>query len=373
MGETTVDTSKFRVGLGTHLLSGAMTSAPRFWDRLGQLESLVLSEQLDDIQIQNPVYVTGLARSGTTIALEVLASHSEVSTHRYCDFPALFTPYWWGKANENSKTVISERAHGDGLMVTNQSPEAMEEVLWMAHFNNLHDPQHPSILDQNDANFEFERTYRQHIKKLILLRGGPRYVAKGNYNISRLKYILSIFPDAKFVIPIRHPISHIASLQKQHRLFCAGQKDHPRSIAHLRRVGHFEFGLDRRPINLGDNKQVNEILDHWCREDEISGWSKYWSSLYGWLHRYLEESPDLKESVMVIRYEDLCCRTNETLQKVLRFTNLMDEPLVQTWSEKIKAPGYYDVQLTADELAKIHDNCIDVAKLYGYRAEGDFR
>jgi hypothetical protein len=41
--------------------------------------------------------------------------------------------------------------------------------------------------------------------KVVLLRGGARYVSKGNYNAARIAYLARLFADAKFVVPIREP------------------------------------------------------------------------------------------------------------------------------------------------------------------------
>ncbi|WP_256206685.1 sulfotransferase [Pseudomonas sp. BAY1663] len=69
----------------------------------------------------------------------------------------------------------------------------------------------------------------------------------------RLGYLQRLYPDARFVLAIRDPVWHIASLIKQQRLFVAGERAEPRALEHMRRVGHYEFGLDRRPINVGDD------------------------------------------------------------------------------------------------------------------------
>ena len=363
---STIDTSKFKIGLGRHLLDGAMTGVPAFWRLLGQLESMVLSEQLEDIEISEPVYVTGLARSGTTILLEILASHQDVVTHRYSDFPGLFTPYWWGRANGHTDSALQERAHGDGLLVNQQSPEAMEEILWMAHFDHLHDIEKSSVLDANSNNPAFEKEYREHIQKLLLLRSGHRYVAKGNYNIARLEYILKLFPDAKFIIPVRHPVGHVASLIKQHDLFCAGQQAHPRSLAHLQRVGHFEFGLDRRAINFGDQHTVDQIESHWQQSESVPGWAMYWAMVYGWISQQVECSPHIKDRVKFVKFEELCGQSEATLSSVLKFSNLFDEQLVDNWNDRLQAPSYYHPQFTTDDLTLIQSRCFEVAKTLGY-------
>src|SRR3546814_18222232 len=90
------------------------------------------------------------------------------------------------------------------------------------------------------------------MRKLLWVRRRPRYLAKANYNGTRMEYLLKLFPDARFVLPLRDPAAHIASLMKQQRLFCEGERRHPAALEHMRRIGHFEFGIDRRPIHVGD-------------------------------------------------------------------------------------------------------------------------
>src|SRR4029077_17446890 len=95
----------------------------------------------------------------------------------------------------------AQRTHRDGIFVTPESPEAMEEVLWMAFFPQIHKPEACNVLDRNTSNPSFEQFYRDHLRKLLLVRGGKRYVSKANYNVTRLEYLHRLFPDARFVIP----------------------------------------------------------------------------------------------------------------------------------------------------------------------------
>src|SRR3546814_8036686 len=105
--------------------------------------------------------------------------------------------------------------------------------------SDLHDARRWDFLDADTRNPAFERFFRDHIRKLLWLRGGTRSLSKANYNLTRLEYLLHLFPDARIVIPIRDPIWHIASLLKQHRLFYRGQQEDARELRHLHRVGHF--------------------------------------------------------------------------------------------------------------------------------------
>lgn len=153
----------------------------------------------------------------------------------------------------------------------------------MAFFPRLHDPRVNAVLDAHTANAEFEAFYRDHLRKLLLVRGGQRYLSKCNYNVTRLEYLLRLFADARFVIPVRDPVWQIASLMKQHALFCEGTQRNPRALSHLRRISHYEFGQDRRPINAADDEAVQEIIELWARGAEVEGWACYWKHIHAYL------------------------------------------------------------------------------------------
>ncbi len=362
----------FEVSLGSHLMSGAVHHARPIWKWLGNVETWMMRNQLGAIQITKPIYVSGLARSGTSILIEILASHPQVATHQYRDFPFLFIPYWWRQTLERSappEIPASERAHGDRLMVTPNSPEAMEEVLWMAYFHPGHYPHISSVLDTSSSNPKFERFYREHIRKLLLITHKSRYAAKGNYNLTRLEYLLKLFPDARFVLPVRQPKDHIASLMKQHKLFIAAAEKYPRSIKHLDRVGHFEFGAHRRCINADFKPGVAESIEKlWRDGDEVRGWARYWASLYEWVADRLEANPALRQATLVQRYEDLCDQPHKTLGKILAHCELIDEndALINRWAPTIARPTYYKAQFTPQEENAISDETRDIAVRLGY-------
>ena len=347
----------FQVSGFDHFVGGLIANHPRFWIGLGNLETKALADEIAPVAIEAPVYVTGLARAGTTIALEILAAHPDVATHLYRDFPPVFTPYWWNWFVEKSRKappVARERAHKDGIMITADSPEAREEVIWMAFFDALHDPAQSNVLDGDTDNPAFAAFYRDHIRKLLAARGGKRYLSKGNYNITRIGYLLKLFPDARFVIPVRDPVWHVASLMKQHRLFCEGERGNGRALDYMRRVGHFEFGLDLRPINCGDGGAVREIQALWEAGEEVRGWARYWAMIYGHVAAALDKDPALREAAMVLRYEDLCDRPEETMRRMMEHSGLeVDEAVLARFAGRLKPPGYYKPGFSGCELGAI--------------------
>jgi hypothetical protein len=224
----------------------------------------------------------------------------------------------------------------------------------MAFFPEIHAPERTSVLDARTSHPAFERFYRDHIRKLLRVRGGSRYLAKGNYNVTRLEYLLELFPDARFVVPVREPRWHIASLMKQHKLFCEGGRANPESVRHLQRVGHFEFGLDRRPINAGDRAAVQEVMACWAAGAEVEGWARYWSHVYGYVADRLEASPKLRAATLVVRYEDLCRAPQATLAAVLEHCRLaLAEDDLAGLAGMLHFPTYYEPRFAPDELALI--------------------
>ena len=350
-------------------LSGHIERHPGFWIRLGRLESRLIADRLEDIRVEKPVHVTGLARSGTTILLELLARHPEAATHRYRDFPPVLVPWMWNRFlayAARGDAVATERAHGDRIMITPESPEAFEEAVWMAFFPGAHDPMRSAVLDEAARHPEFEAFYRDHVRKLLLVRGGRRYVAKGNYNVTRLGYIRTIFPDARFVIPVRDPVWHIASLMRQHERFAGEGARDERVRRHMRRSGHYEFGLDRRPIHTGDDTGAERVRSLWDAGREIEGWATYWALVYRHVRVTLDGSPALRDATMVVRYEELCAEPEATVARVLAHCGLPAGELPRVAGETIRAPDYYRPSFDAAEVALIRHHTDDVARSFGY-------
>lgn len=347
---------------------------PRLWIGLGDIETGIAAPSLEDVVVDRPVYIAGLARSGSTILLEILARHPHVATHRYRDYPPVLTPYLWNRWLDRIPTKPEkpkERTHRDGIEVTSQSPEAFEEVLWMSFFPELHDWTRSARLGRDASHPEFEAFYRDHIRKLVAVRGRPRYVAKGNYNVTRLAYLQKLAPDARFVLPVRDPVWHIASLMKQQRIFERGQRGNPKARRHLRHVGHFEFGLDRRPINTGDDGAVTEIMRLWNEGREIAGWARYWTVIHDHLADTLERDESLRRASLIIRHDELCQRPRETLDALLAHCELDGAPaFVTEASRRLHPPTYYHPSFSDEETALIRRETAAAARRFGLSRNG---
>ena len=358
--------SPFYVPAVLDVLGGLVHRFSRLWKWFGNVESSILSAELESIPVTKPIFVCGLARSGSTLLHEILSSHPGVATHRIKDYPFVSTPYWWRRAIALARpTEARERPHRDKMMVTTDSPDSIEEMLWMAFFPRCHDPRRDNRLGAGVRNTEFEIYYRNHIRKLLLVEKATRYAAKANYHVARLPYLLRLFPDAKFVIPVRAPAGHIASLVRQHEWFSMGHRQSFKALSYMRRSGHFEFGLDRRPINLGDGKRVEEILKAWASGKEVLGWSIYWDMVYRYLAELLQTNEAVRKASIVVRFEELCDRPAEGLERLLKHCELPDtKPILEKYVPAIRRPDYYQSPFTTEELAVIQLQTAETTRYY---------
>ena len=251
--------------------------------------------------------------------LKASPSIDDVATHRYRDFPFLFTPCWWQWFTERAgrPEARAERPHRDRIEIDRESPDAFEEPLWQHFFPFVHDPAVSHVLTPEHANPAFDAFFADHLRKILLLRDKRRYVSKGNYNLTRLEYLSGLFPDARFVIPVRHPVAHVDSLVRQHALFSAYAGDDARVPEYLRAAGHYEFGPQRVPVNV-DAEVTRRVLDAWQAGDDRLGYALLWQAVYAYVRR-AAETPALEGRVAFVRYEDLCADACATLDRLIRF------------------------------------------------------
>jgi hypothetical protein len=338
---------------------------------LGDIEGDLLASRLDAVKLEAPVFITGLARSGTTMMLTVLAQAQGVATHRYRDFPFLFTPIVWNWFQERIGGAAGpsvERPHRDRIRINRESAEAFEEPLWQAFFPWLHDASRCHLLGPETRNARFEECFSSHLRKILWLRGGQRYVSKGNYNLARIGYLARLFPSARFIVPVREPVAHVRSLAGQHALFCDYAAADPRVPGYLAAAGHYEFGPQRRPINL-DPARIGEIESAWRDGDEYRGYARQWAQVYAHVDR-LARGSDLGERILVVRYEDACARPHALVQQLLQFCGLADPSgRAAAAAATLSAPPERE---DGDERAAhaVWSEVAEVAARYGYQRPG---
>jgi hypothetical protein len=252
---------------------------------LADLEEHALADRLEPVAPKRPVFITSLPRAGTTLLLEALSALPEFASHTYRDMPFVLCPLLWDRLSRafRKEAALRERAHGDGMAIGYDSAEAFEEIIWRAFWGKKYRPDRIEPWSSADRDPEFELFFRNHLRKIVALRGARdgagrpgRYLSKNNANIARLELLRTLFPDCRIVIPIRHPLRQIRSLRRQHERFTAIHARDRFSLRYMEWLGHFEFGAALRPIDFGGWMGQGAGLDPFAEPF----WLTYWAEAY---------------------------------------------------------------------------------------------
>lgn len=343
-------------------IAPVLAAFPRLGPRLARWESAAVGEEWRAVQPGAPVWICGMARSGSTVLLEMLNGLAQFTSHRYSDYPWLWTPYWWNHLRSRLPPPAAqkqERAHRDRIAINRDSPEAFEEVFWMHFFPGRHDPSLSQVLDSAAEAGEFASFFDEHQRKLLAVRGANRYLAKANYNLPRLGLLKHLYPQARFIIPVREPRAQVASLIKQDALFTRLDSEDPAVSAHLARIGHFEFGPHKRALNLGDDKETETITRLFAGGQLAEAYARQWVVQYGHALRRVRENPDLASACLWVSHDRLCADPCNELQRLGVHLGLGDNErqlLIERWAPNLCAPDYYLPNYTAGELESIDEH-----------------
>jgi hypothetical protein len=340
---------------------------------IGNLESKILARKIAPIKVDRPVYICGLPRAGTTISLQMLGEHPDVATHKYADFLMPYVPYAWNwffpRVPVDAMRDPVPRIHRDRISITRDSAEMCEEMLWERFFPDLYNESTPSYLDASTSNPAFEKFYREHIQKLLLSRGRSRYVSKAIMCVLRLQYLRKIFPDALFLLYVRNPFDQVASLLKQDRIWDEIDKDDPRQIEIIEMTGHHEFGMRQVLSDVGNPDQVREVRALLNAGRKVRARAIIWAYIYDFVLKQMAADPELAKAVCIVRYEDLCKDSFETIDRIIAHTGLAPEPFAPiraAYAEKLSLPDYYKPNYDESELNDIVEATSSVAAQFGY-------
>lgn len=191
-------------------------------------ENRQLGSQIEAQKVPTPVFVLGLARSGTTLLYQLMALDPRLS---YCTFNQAFGPHtfllregyckgllarilrrinflWLTKGLTKSQPSPASRGL-DNVLVSVNTPEEDDWALLMSGYSNslavifAREPDRMR-LSETDRQ-EWQRLWLRFLKKLTFRYPGKRLVLKSPGHMERLHWILELFPDAKVVFIHRDP------------------------------------------------------------------------------------------------------------------------------------------------------------------------
>jgi hypothetical protein len=237
-----------------------------------------------------PVYICGLARSGTTILLRLLHQLGPLRSLTYRDMPFILGPNLWKKikGNREKQMEVRERAHGDGILIDYDSPESFEEIFWDTF--NPYKVQGQNCLesevvrDEVLKEFAFFRRLAVNPNDICAETGLPyRYLSKNNNNLLRLKVLCKDEAAVVFVV-YRNPYSTARSLYRQHCQFMKLNEADNFTVDYMKWLGHYEFGENHLPFCF-----AWQFMEEPYAPETLNYWLMYWIGV----HKHIQMNLDL--------------------------------------------------------------------------------
>jgi hypothetical protein len=332
---------------------------------LARIEDRLFQARLASCSSERPVFITSLPRAGTTLLLECCAAMPEFASHSYRDMPFVLIPCLWGtfSAGFRREARLQPRAHGDGMQIDFDSPEAFEEVLWTTFWDEQYLADRIMPWPVRDRR-EFAAFFARHMRKIIYVRRagraeGVRYVSKNNLNIARVALLGQLFADRTIVVPVRSPLAHASSLLEQHRQFLALHARDPFASRYMRAIGHFDFGAHLRPVDFDGwyDRRVSRDAQ------TIGFWLEYWVATYRHL---LTANAGL---VHLVDYDRLCMDPSPSLRRLADRLAVRDADGLIAAAARIRParPHAVDASAVAPEILReatsLHDALREAASL----------
>lgn len=192
------------------------------------LEKLIFYKRINAITLKEPVFIIGPMRSGTTFLHYLLSKDKQYAWLRTAEtiFPRIYLlldPL----VNFLVHKFLPKKRPMDNLPIDIDCPQ--EEEFGMANlcvyspYNGAYFPKKLSEFYYKYSFFKnvnnkiiekWKKTYFYFLKKISYSNDNKRLLSKSIVNPGRLRYIIEMFPDAKFIFMYRNPYKLILSSKK---------------------------------------------------------------------------------------------------------------------------------------------------------------
>ena len=270
------------------------------------LDYLVVPE-FEDTKIQNPIFIIGFNRSGTTFFHKFLSQSRQFTSSTAWDmvapsillrkliafFPTLLSKMKFDRIEKKDKghevklTEVEEDEmlfflHKlDSKWITNNLIPWMQYDVQFKRFSHNLGRDNSENAERNLNSFSF---YREFCKRQIFLQKNKPILSKANPFVFRLDSLMKIFPDAKIVFIVRDPLETIPSYF---------------SMQEKMKYGNM---MTKQELKFYREETYKEIID-WYKETEVA-----------------QDKLESKNFV-VFTYQDLTENLEKTIKQFFTFSN----------------------------------------------------
>lgn len=315
------------------------------------LECLIKRRRLK--QPRAHVYVSGLARSGSTSLMQYLAQLPGYRSLSYRNMPLIFMPQTGLKLVSKEKGSEQERSHQDGMTHSLDTHEALEEPFWL-HFCGG-----DYVKDDQLVRHEIPPKVHDKYKKFRALTAhGQVYLAKNNNHLLRASSLHDLDTRqglvTRTIIPFRAPLAQAKSLLRQHQSLSNMQQSDNFFLDYMDFLGHYEFGIHIKTSTLETDSSLKPPQQS---PTTVEYWLDVWNQFYEKAYDLYQGQPEF----CFFCYESYLQNPKASLEKLLAFLDVSDDAVdaldVQEWTgQSLTMPNENEVdekyRITYSKMAK---------------------
>ncbi len=260
------------------------------------LEKLLFSKKIRNTAVKQPIFIIGYPRSGTTYLMYLMSKDQQFAFCRMFECMGPHVIFTFGKVLRGiAKMVLPKKRPMDNLELGADLPKEEEFALGnmsvASMANALYFPKRFSTYfdrfvlfngnDQDKSSFKVNMNWL--FKKLTLKNNGKRLLLKSPFNTGRIKLLLEMYPDAKFIHIHRHPHKVFASNEKLYESVIPQVAFHTVSDAEMERHIFYTYHqtMERyfHDSSLLQNNQLFEMSYDDFISNPISIFKKMYSQL----------------------------------------------------------------------------------------------
>ena len=280
------------------------------------------------IQVKKPIFIIGNPRSGTTFLHHFLIEKGNFigfeAWHLF--FPALtarylFSPFINYLLKKNRSVIVPDEI-GHGVFLD----KLEEEELLLLHkldtqfvfqlsplaFDDLEYPE-LRFYDQQPESRRLSsvRFFKSCLQRQIYYTGKEQIVAQMHFSTHRIKTLLQIFPDAKFIYLIRSPHETI-----------------PSHLSLTRNLFKHRWKLKNIPL-----EKLNRYFQRRYRYD---------LDIYRYFYELKKNQEITENQVMILEYDLLKSELEKALEKILAFTEVKNSDKLRSAAKlQVKSQKQY--------------------------------
>lgn len=269
-------------------------------------ERKIAKPDIGGIDVDRPIFVISLPRSGSSMLQDLLAAHDD--TAYINNMMHLFWPDFCGAECLRRRlrlNVEGERFLGDSVTVAGDTPSD-PVVSWADWYKlDLYDPRYVRRTPEQLGDARIRRMHEDIRKVLWCFKpgGGARFLSKNPGLLPHIDLTAALFPDARFIYLVRDPRPCANSMVKLYK----------KTERQRRRIGWARKAL----VPFPHLPRLDEYVQAYG-PDSLETTARLWRDAADFMDPWISRLANMH----VVKYENIIDQPAEQVENILRFCEL---------------------------------------------------